>query len=71
MTLPVWLFVICLIACVLVGFSIGVALWYLFFVKKIKQKQKAITEKQVRNIFRKIGRPVSEKQIRSVMRSLE
>ena len=67
--LNVWGLVGIIVGCVVGGLVIGflVSRWY--FKKQLKEHP-PITEKQIRAMFRSMGRNPSEKQVREIMRQM-
>jgi uncharacterized protein YneF (UPF0154 family) len=65
----IWLYVN-----LIIGFLLGVALGSLlmfYWFKKHLQKNPPISEKQIKEMFRQMGRTPSEKQIRQIMQSMK
>ena len=67
--IQVWVFVLALVGCVVVG---GVAGFFIarYFLKRELQKNPPINEKMIRVMFAQMGRTPSEKQIREIMRNV-
>jgi uncharacterized protein YneF (UPF0154 family) len=54
----------------IIGILIGGILVFIFF-KKYLEKNPPITEKQIKEMFKQMGRTPSEKQIRQIMLSMK
>ena len=69
MEIQIWLFVISLVGCLVVG---GVAGFFIarYLLKRELQKNPPINEKMIRVMFAQMGRTPSEKQIREIMRNM-
>lgn len=69
MEIEIWLFIVLLVVCL-----VGGAAASFFIVKHLFQKQlrenPPINEKQIRAMFRSMGKTPSEKQIREIMRNV-
>ena len=69
MMLPLWVVIVVGIVALLGGAIAGffISRWY--FKKQLKENP-PINEKQIRAMFRSMGRNPSEKQIREIMRNI-
>lgn len=69
MEIEIWLFIVLLLVCL-----IGGAAASFFIVRYLSRKQlkenPPINEKQIRAMFRSMGKTPSEKQIREIMRNV-
>ena len=68
-TIEIWLFIILLIGCLIGGGAAGFFGARYFFKKQLKENP-PINEKQIRAMFRSMGKTPSEKQIREIMRNV-
>ncbi len=68
-SLPIWGFVLTIIAMLLIG-AIAGFFGARYFFKKQLEKNPPINEKMIRVMLTQMGRKPSEKQVREIMRSM-
>lgn len=68
-SLPIWSFVLIVIACI-IGGAIAGFFGARYFFKKQLEKNPPVNEKMIRVMLTQMGRKPSEKQVREIMRQM-
>lgn len=69
MEIEIWLFIVLLLVCLIGGAVASFFIVRYLFKKQLKENP-PINEKQIRAMFRSMGKTPSEKQIREIMRNV-
>ena len=69
MEIEIWLFIVLLLVCLIGGAAASFFVVRYLFKKQLKENP-PINEKQIRAMFRSMGKTPSEKQIREIMRNV-
>lgn len=69
MEIEIWLFIVLLLVCLIGGAAASFFIVRYLFKKQLKENP-PINEKQIRAMFRSMGKTPSEKQIREIMRNV-
>lgn len=70
MNIPIWGFVLSLVACIIVGIVIGFFVARAIIAKQIKENP-PITAAQIKAMYASMGRTASQAQINATMKAME